>query len=52
MQLDNIKKLGQKPRLRSSKGLVPSLIILPDSNTLNLLSSESETIVEVLYIAQ
>jgi hypothetical protein len=48
MQPSNINLLGQKPWLRSSEGLIPSLIVLPDSDALNLLSAQFETIVEVL----
>jgi hypothetical protein len=52
MQLNNIHKLGQKPRLGSGKGLIPSLIVLPNSYALNFFSTESETIVKVLKFGQ
>jgi hypothetical protein len=38
----------QEPRLRCSKSFVPSFIILPDGDTLNLLSAQFESIVEML----
>lgn len=49
MHLVNMDKLVQKPWLCPGKGFVPSLIILPNGNTLDLFSTQSESIVEMLY---
>ena len=48
MQLDNINKLVQEPWLCSGEGFIPPLVVLPNGNTLDLLSAQPKSIVEVL----
>lgn len=42
-------KSSEKPRLRSSESIVPSLVILPNGDALNLFSAQFQSIVEVLF---